>query len=63
LNKPEDLDALLDIYLFSEINDADALDNFLKANNIDFDRFREKLEEVLFHFKQNNEDGLVRGYQ
>jgi hypothetical protein len=63
LNKPEDLDALLDIYLFSENNDADALDNFLKANKIDFDSYREKLEEVLFHFKQNDEDGLVRGFR
>jgi hypothetical protein len=58
LNKPEDLDALLDIYLFSEINDSDALDNFLKANNIDFDRFREKLEEVLFHLRNSDEEGV-----
>ena len=60
MNKPEDLDALLDIYLFSEINDEDALDNFLKTNKIDFDSFREKLEEVLFLLKRNNERGSVR---
>jgi hypothetical protein len=63
LNKPEDLDALLDIYLFSEINDEDALDNFLNANIIDFDSFREKLEEVLFHLKTRNEEGIVSSEQ
>ena len=58
MNKPEDLDALLDIYLFSEINDEDALDNFLKANKIDFDSFREKLEEVLFYLRNSDEEGV-----
>lgn len=55
MNKPEDLDALLDIYLFAEINDEDALDDFLKANQIDFDCFREKLEEVMFQQKNGDE--------
>ena len=59
MNKPEDLDALLDIYLFSELNDEDALDDFLKANQIDFEIFKEKLEDELVHLRRSDEEGMV----
>ena len=36
MTKAEDLKVLLDLYLYSEIDDEKALDIFLAANNIDF---------------------------
>ena len=51
MKKPEGLKALLDIYLFSDIDDEEELDNYLKANDIDFESFCNKIEKLAKHKK------------
>jgi hypothetical protein len=58
MNTPEELDALLDIYLFAEIDDEEALDILLEADRIDYNSFRDKIEEALFHLNTRDEEGV-----
>jgi len=51
VTKAEDLKVLLDLYLYSEIDDEKALDIFLAANNIDFEKFSKAVEELISHKK------------
>jgi len=47
LEKQTALKALLDIYLYSDLDDTEELDNYLKNNDIDFDDFSNSVLEKL----------------
>lgn len=51
MGKLEDQKALLEIYLYADLDDEEALDNYLKEANIDADKFSEKIAEQLRHKK------------
>ena len=51
MENKEVLKTLLDIYLYSDIDDEEALDNYLKENDIDFENFCLKIEEMVRHKK------------
>jgi len=53
--KDEDLRALLDLYLYSEIEDKKALDIFLIENQIDFNKFTKAVEEQIINKKEELE--------
>ena len=53
--KEEDLRALLDLYLYSEIEDKKALDIFLIENKIDFNKFSKAVEEQIINKKEELE--------
>jgi hypothetical protein len=53
--KDEDLRALLDLYLYSEIEDKKALDIFLIENKIDFNKFSKAVEEQIINKKEELE--------
>jgi len=47
LEKQAVLQALLDIYLYSDLDDTEELDNYLKNNDIDFDEFSNSVLDKL----------------
>ena len=53
--KEEDFRALLDLYLYSEIEDKKALDIFLIENQIDFNKFTKAVEEQIINKKEELE--------